>query len=685
MLKDNLLIELGTEELPPNALYKMIIAFKQEMASTLDKANLSFEDITHFATPRRLALKINGLIQKQPDSEIERKGPAIKAAFDENNNPTKACLGFAKSVGAEVKDLIEKSGYLYYTVHHKGKTLDELIPELLNKVIQRIPVPKRMRWGDKTVEFSRPAKWLVILYGQKILPATVLDCSANRLSYGHRFHHPEAITLNHADDYDTKLEKAKVIANFEKRREIIRKQVDDIAKQQKAIPIIDEDLLDEVTGLVEWPVAIQAEFAPQFLSVPAESLISAMASHQKCFALLDETQNLLPTFITISNIESKDSQRVKAGNERVMHARLSDAEFFYQTDLQTPLASHIDKLKTIIFQRELGSLYDKSQRIKQITLYLAKQFSVDDNLVTMAAELSKTDLVTDMVGEFPELQGIMGYYYASHEGLPLDVNIALKEQYLPRFSADSLPTTLLGALLAIADRIDTIVGIFGLGKVPTGEKDPFALRRAAVGIIRIIIEKDLDINLWQLIKIAIDNYQSCIKNPETQTQTFEFILERLKAYFSEHNVSGDIFAAVYAKKPYSPLDFARRIKAIQAFKQLADAKALAAANKRVSRILQKEAMNNRHDAIDNQLLTETAEIQLATLLNDKQTIVAPLFEKHDYQTALTELADLRPAVDIFFDEVLVMDKDEKIKNNRLNLLNQLRQLFLEVADISLLN
>lgn len=684
MKTNNLLIELGTAELPAKALPKMINAFKDEMAKELDKANLAYKNIEAFATPRRLALRIIDLVEKQEDTKQDRKGPAIKAAFDANKEPTKACLGFAKSVNADVKDLQEKDGYLFFTVDCQGQTVTELLPEMLNAVINRIPVPKRMRWGDYDVEFSRPVYWVVLMYGKEVIPATILGLATDNKTYGHRFHHPEAITLKNADDYEYALNKAMVIPCFEKRQEAIHQQITNAAKSVNGVAVIDPDLLDEVTGLVEWPHAVKADFSPRFLDVPAESLISAMEEHQKSFALLDDKQNLLPAFITISNIESKDAQRVKQGNERVMNARLSDAEFFYQTDLKTPLSDRVDGLNNVIFQKELGSLLDKTERIEKITLHLAKQFNVDTSLAKRAALLSKTDLLSDMVGEFPELQGIMGYYYAKHAGEPLDVAIALKEQYLPRFASDSIPETQLGSLLAIADRIDTIVGIFGINQGPTGEKDPFGLRRAALGILRIMIDNGLDIDLADLIDCATDAYQNKLPNPETKSQALDFILERLRRFFGDQDISADIFNAVIARRPTSPLDFANRVKAIQNFKTLPDAEALAAANKRVSRILQKEETAANNKVVNTNLLKETAEKQLADLLNTKQAVVMPLFKAHDYQKALTELAELRPAIDAFFDNVLVMDEDEAIKNNRLNLLAQLRQLFLEVADISLL-
>jgi glycyl-tRNA synthetase beta chain len=509
----NLLVELGTEELPATALTKLSDAFAAEFTQGLTKAGLHFAKIESFATPRRLALIIHQLDEKQPDSEQDRKGPVAQTAFDANGKPSAACLGFAKSVGAEPEQLKEKEGYLYYTVKTPGKTIYNLVPQILTHAIDKLPIPKRMRWGSHQAQFSRPVHWLVLLYGNEIIPATILELNADRLTYGHRFHHPQAITLQAPEEYENKLAKACVIADFTKRRDSIRQQIDAQAKAAQGYAIIEPDLLDEVTGLVEWPVAITANFNPRFLAVPAQSLITAMQHHQKSFALLDNKQQLIPSFITISNIESKQPDRVRHGNERVMHARLSDAEFFYQTDLKTPLAQHADKLKTVIFQADLGSLWDKTQRLQTLMTALATQCDIPLALANRAAFLAKTDLLTTMVGEFPELQGIMGYYYAKHAGEDNAVALALQEQYLPRFANDELPTSTLGSLLAIADRIDTIVGIFGIDKAPSGEKDPFGLRRAALGIVRIMIDNQLGIDLSQLIELSISSYNNPSKKP----------------------------------------------------------------------------------------------------------------------------------------------------------------------------
>lgn len=684
MHKNNLLIELLTEELPSKSIHAMSHAFEKEFMHALHSAALTFDNIIPYATPRRLALRVEGLADKQANISQEKKGPPLQAAYDANGQPTAACLGFAKNAGIPVSALTQKDGYVYATQHLPGKTVDELIPTLLNQVCLRLPVPKRMRWGEHAVEFARPVRGIVLLYGPRVIPATLFSLSSGNTTVGHRFHHPEVITLKHADDYENALYQAKVIASFEKRREEIARQIEVIAKEKNATALMPLALLEEVTGLVEWPVSLLAHFSPSFLDVPAESLISAMQTHQKSFALFDNENKLLPMFITVSNLESLRPKRVQHGNEKVMRARLSDAEFFYKTDLQHPLSTHIEGLKHVIFQAPLGTLYDKAERLQFLMTHLSTGFDIETNLVMQTALFAKTDLLTDMVIEFPELQGIMGYYYAKAHHLPESLAIALKEQYLPRYAGDELPKTRLGALLAVADRVDTLVGIFGINRQPTGEKDPFGLRRMAVGLLRILIDQNLDISLLDLLEISIKSYDNKIINPETKAQVFEFIIERLRYYLIEKNVSPDIFAAVRAKCPESPVDFVKRVEALQRFTQLTEASALASAHKRVSRILEKEETLLLSQTINKQLLKETAEKNLVKLLEAKKNIAIPLFEAKAYDDALTQLVALKPAIDTFFDEVLVLDENEALRHNRLTLLFQLRQLFLEIADISLL-
>lgn len=680
---DHLLIELGTEELPPKPLKKLADHFAASIAQALTQAGLSFTKITSYAAPRRLALKITDLAAKQADRQVEKRGPTLTVALDAQGQPTKACEGFLRSAQATADQLITRDNYVWVISDEKGKTVQELIPEMLAQALQALPIPKRMRWGSSTAEFVRPVHWLVLLYGKEIIPATILEHKADRKTFGHRFHHPQAITLLHADDYEAALEKAMVIADFEKRREKIRVQIIALAREHDAQALIHDNLLDEVTALTEWPVALCGKFDERFLAVPAEALISAMEGHQKCFAVVDQQHQLKPYFITVSNIQSLKPQQVIAGNQRVIHARLSDAEFFYKTDLKAPLSTYIEPLKNVVFQAKLGTLYDKSQRIKHLAGFIAEQLKSDNSIAQRTAELCKADLVTNMVGEFPELQGIAGYYYAKQSGEAAETALAIKEHYLPRFAGDELPTTMAGCAVAIADRIDTLVGIFGINQIPTGEKDPFALRRAAIGVLRIMIEHELPLDLKQIITFAYKQFSS-LSNTETSNQVFEFMMERLRAWYLERGLTAEIFNAVAAMTPTSPLDFHHRINAMSYFMNLPEAQALAAANKRVSRILQKEVNLSADLAFNVTLLTDEAEKNLATKITDLTATVNMLYEKGQYNDVLTTLSQLRDPIDQFFENVMVMVDDPAIKNNRLALLQSLRKLFLLIGDVSLL-
>jgi glycyl-tRNA synthetase beta chain len=680
---DNLLVELGTEELPPKPLKKLSDNFAALVRQGLTQAGLSFVDIIPYAAPRRLALKITGLNNKQPDRYVEKRGPALTAAFDTQGNLTKACEGFLRSAGATADQIIKRDNYVWINSHELGKSVADLIPGILTQAIAQLPIPKRMRWGNYTAEFVRPVHWIVLLYGNQIIPATLLDHPAGRNTFGHRFHHPQAIALNHADDYEAALEAAYVIPCFEKRREQIRSQIIALAREKGGQALINDDLLDEVTALVEWPVALCGQFNERFLQVPAEALISAMEGHQKSFAIVDQHHHLKPYFITISNIESNDTQRVIQGNQRVMHARLSDAEFFYQTDLKSPLSSYVEPLKNVVFQTQLGTVYDKTLRISTLAVLIAEQIGIDKIATQRTAVLCKADLMTSMVGEFPELQGIAGYYYAKQANEPAETALAIKEHYLPRFAGDELPTTMTGCAVALADRIDTLVGIFGINQIPTGEKDPFGLRRAALGILRIIIEHNLTLDLLSLIQYAFSQYKH-LPNQNTVNDVFDFIMERMRGWYSERGLPADIFQAVMANKPTKPLDFHHRVNAVSYFLTLPEAAALAAANKRVSRILQKEALNNTTHAINPTLLTDDAEKILAEKIIALATVVNPLYQQGNYNEVLTTLAQLREPIDQFFDHVMVMVDDAAMRQNRIALLQQLRALFLLVADISLL-
>ncbi len=682
------LVEIGTEELPPKALQKLAQALEHSITQSLAKHELSYDSIKAYATPRRLAVSIKNLEAKQADRTVERRGPALTAAFDADGNPTPACQGFAKSCGVSIDDLqqqtTDKGTWLAYSMAQQGKQTSELMPDILQQAIKQLPIPKRMRWGDFDTEFVRPVHWLVMLFDDTVVPANILGKDADRISHGHRFHASQPISIPHADDYEALLEQHFVIADFAKRQALIRQQIADAAKTVNGTAPVDAGLLDEVTALVEWPVALVAHFDKEFLSVPAEALISAMHGHQKCFHIQDDNGALLPYFITISNIESQDKQMVIMGNERVMRARLADAKFFYETDLKHPLTDQAQQLSHVLFQKQLGTLAEKTQRIQALAKYMAEQCNANSELVERAAYLCKADLMSDMVGEFPELQGIMGTYYAQHQGEADEVAQAIQEHYLPRYAGDTLPQTHSGSILAIADRIDTLVGIFGINQQPSGEKDPFALRRAALGVLRIIIETPLDLDLQALLRYATQLYADKLSNNDVVDQCYDFIIERLKAWYQEQNINAVVFASVLAKRPSHPLDFQHRVAAVNEFMHLPQAQALAAANKRVSKLLIKEQQQHIDRALQDDLFELPAEKELAHTIINKRQQLAPIFAKADYNTALQELASLQQPVDKFFEEVMVMVDDEKVRRNRLALLANLRDLFLEVADISLL-
>jgi len=683
------LVEIGTEELPPTLLLKLSNAFGQGIANGLKKAGLEFNETKVYASPRRLAVIVTQLVCEQKDQDIERKGPNIKAAYDKNGKPTRACLGFAESCGTTVDKLktekTEKGEWLIFKKRQKGEMTKNLLPNIVNHALKKLPLSKSMRWGEHNTEFIRPAHWVVMLYGDKPINTIILGLKSGRETWGHRFLYNKPIVLKSASDYEKKLASpGKVIASFEERKENIRKQVVSLARK-KGNAIIDEPLLNEVTSLVEWPVALLGSFSKQFLDVPPEALITAMKTHQKCFPLIDKNKKLLPNFVAISNIESKNPKRVIAGNERVILARLSDAEFFYHTDLKHSLESRIEKLKTVIFQKKLGSLFDKATRISNLSEKIAKQINANHTAATRAGLLAKSDLLSEMVGEFPELQGIMGYYYALKDNEPKAVALAIKHQYKPKFSGDTLPDSDTACAVALADRMDTLVGIFGINQPPTGEKDPFALRRAALGVLRIIIEKKFNLDLKDLISNSIKAYKAPLQNSDVSEQLLHFIMERLRALYQEQGIDAHVFAAVHARYPTQPLDFHQRIDAVQQFQKLPEAKALAAANKRVSNILKKQDGISIHNKVNPTLLEKDTEQVLASLLEKKSKEVEDLYKKAEYTKALTTLATLQAPVDAFFDDVLVMTEDEKLRHNRLALLTNLRTLFLHVADISLLS
>jgi len=684
--KRDLLIEIGTEELPPKALLKLSNAFTAGITEGLQKAGLGFGQVESFAAPRRLAVLVKALEEGQADKEVERRGPALTAAFDGDGNPTKATEGFARSCGVTPDQLetmeTDKGAWLIYRSSQSGQPTTELIPAILNEALHRLPIPKRMRWGDLDAEFVRPVHWVVLLFGDDVIDAEVLSVRSGRDTYGHRFHHPAPIYLGEPAAYAPLLETTgRVMADFAKRREAIRAQVMEVAEQAGGKAIIDDELLDEVTGLVEWPLAVVGSFEQRFLEVPPECLISAMKGHQKYFHMVDTEGRLMPNFITVSNIESRRPEYVREGNERVIRPRLTDADFFWNQDRKSTLEARIDSLKSVVFQQQLGTIYDKSQRVGAIAAKIAEVIGGEPELAARAAQLAKCDLMTEMVGEFPELQGIMGRYYAQHDGEPAEVAAALDEQYMPRFAGDALPQGRTGQAVAIADKLDTLIGIFGIGQVPSGDKDPFALRRAALGALRVIIEQGLDIDLLAMLDHAALANTGLFDNDQVVDQVFDFMMGRLKAYYHDAGVAPDTFEAVLVQRPTRPLDFDARLRAVTAFRALAEAESLAAANKRISNILRKseEAIPGK---VDTALLQDAAEKALHEQVEAMAAKVTPLFAARDYEAALKQLAGLREVVDAFFDAVMVMADEAAIRANRLALLNRLRSLFLEVADLS---
>lgn len=670
MQKQNFLFEIGCEELPPKSLKILSEALTNNIKNGLEKAGFEFGDIHSYATPRRLAVAINDLNAQQPDQNIERKGPAVNA-------PTAAMEGFLRSNNITADQVVEENGRVVYRFTEKGKSITELMPEIANKAVADLPIPKPMRWSDKDIQFIRPVHWVVMLYGNNIIPATILGLATGNKTYGHRFHHPEAIELKNSDEYETKLDKAFVIANFEKRKD----KIINLIKEKNEASILDAALVDEVTSIVEWPVPLLGSFDKAFLKVPKEALIAAMQDHQKCFPIQLGT-DLLPYFITVSNIESKDEKVVIHGNERVINARLSDAKFFYETDCKQTLVDRLEILKNVVFQAKLGTLYEKCERIAKLAKLIAEKINANSELAERAGLLCKTDLVSNMVNEFPELQGIMGYHYARNDNEDEAVAIAIRDQYLTYSSKEKLHTPISWAI-ALADRIDTLVGIFGINQAPTGDKDPFGLRRAAINVLRILIEKKLSLNLIELIKQAHKNYQHPLNNKDTEQQVHQFILERLSGLYQDTDITTDTLNAVLTVANHIPYDIHVRINALQKFRALTEAAALAEANKRASNLLNKSGLaelfsNNALEKIDINLFSHESERQLYNSLK-----VINISNK-DYLESLTQLATLQKPVANFFDHVMVMDEDEKLRNNRLALLAALRQLFLQIADISLL-
>lgn len=688
------LVEIGTEELPPKALASLSKAFTSEILAGLKKLQLGFADSESFATPRRLALLVSGLDESQADKAVERFGPAVQAAFDADGNATPAALGFAKSCNVAIDQLqrAEKDGVekLFYSASQPGQPTSALLSAIVSEALDKLPIPKRMRWGNSRAEFVRPVHWVIQLFGDEVVAGEFFGVTAGRESRGHRFHADRAIEIDRPANYAALLEnQGHIIPQFDRRREMIRELVIDEGVKANATSIIDEALLSEVASLVEYPVALTGKFEEHYLEVPPEALILAMKSHQKTFYCVDAEGKLLPLFIAVSNIISKDPAQVIEGNERVIRPRLADASFFFETDKQVSLESHLAALKKIVFQDKLGTVYDRSVRIANLSRALAPLCGADPALCERAAMLSKCDLMTNMVGEFADLQGLMGRYYALNDGEPAEVAEAIDEQYRPRFAGDDLPTGLTGAVLAIAEKLDTLSGLFAIGQPPTGSKDPFALRRAAIGLLRILIEKELDLDLATCIELAFAGLKDLDAanvdcSDKVQQQALEFLLDRLQAWSSDKGISPAVFQSVMALKPTRPVDFDRRVQAVAHFQSLEESSALAAANKRVSNLLAKQEI--LADAVvDSALFVEPAEKALFEKLVTVEAEVEPLFACGDYKKGLASLAQLRQTVDTFFDDVLVVSDDEALRTNRLALLSRLRRGFLQAADISYLS
>ncbi len=690
-----ILFELGCEELPPKSLKPLRDALQASVTEQLNDAEIGFDSIKAFAAPRRLAIQIEGISDKQPDRSEQKRGPAIKAAFDADGNPTRAAMGFAKGLGIEASELItintDKGDYVGYEQVIHGQATTELLPKIFQTALDNLPIAKRMRSGASRNEFVRPVQWAVLMQDDAVIGATIQGHQTGNQTRGHRFHSPEYHEITHANDYEQLLDGLKVVADFDKRQTLINNQVKALADEVNADPIVPQDLLDEVTALVDFPIALRANFELRFLQVPQEALISTMQADQKYFCLTDKAGKLQPYFIFITNIESKNPNQIIEGNEKVVRPRLADAEFFFLQDQKQPLFALTESLKTRVFQDKLGTIWEKSERIAKLAAFIAtlmqqqgRDINVDETV--RAAILSKADLASSLVGEYPELQGIAGTYYARLNDESEAVAASLQEQYLPKFSGDVLPQTPIGICLALADRLDTLVGIFAIDQAPTGSKDPFSLRRSAIGILRILIEKQLPINLVALVEQAIKGYSTSegskiAKMGDTFTQVMAFLNSRYRAMYTEQGVSVDTIQAVQAINPHMPLDFDQRIRAVQTFSELPQAEKLADSNKRVANILAKSEVSVA-DTVDEALLSEPAEQALYQAVQQAQTAVKPLLETADYTQVLQTLVSLDAPLTQFFADVMVNSEDAALKNNRLALLKQVRALFLTVADIS---
>ena len=687
MTTQNFLVEIGTEELPPKALKTLATSFADNVEAELNQAGLSFDKIEWFAAPRRLAVKVLNLATQQPSKEIEKRGPAVSAAFDAEGKPTKAAEGWARGCGITVEQAerisTDKGEWLVHRAKIEGQPTKNLLNDIVANALAKLPIPKPMRWADKTVQFIRPVHTVTMLLGDELIEGEILGVASARTIRGHRFLGEKEFEIQHADQYPQLLrEKGSVVADFNERKAEILAKSQAKATALGGVADIEESLLEEVTSLVEYPNVLAAKFEERFLAVPAEALVYTMKGDQKYFPIYDKDGKLLPHFIFVSNINPEDPTAIIEGNEKVVRPRLTDAEFFFKTDLKQKLVDRLPRLETVLFQQQLGTLKDKTDRIEQLAGEIAKQIGADEAKAKRAGLLSKCDLMTNMVFEFTDTQGVMGMHYARHDGEDEEVAVALNEQYMPRFAGDELPKSLVASAVALADKFDTLTGIFGIGQAPKGSADPFALRRAALGALRIIVEKNLPLDLEDLVKKSAALFGDKLTNQNVVTDVVDFMLARFRAWYQDEGIAVDVIQAVLARRPTRPADFDARVRAVSHFRTLDSAEALAAANKRVSNILAKA--DAAIGEINLTACVEPAEKALAEAVLALRTEVQPLIAQGDYTAVLDKLANLRAPVDSFFDNVMVNAEDPALRQNRLAILNTLQGLFLQVADISVL-
>ena len=676
MKTHDFLLELGTEELPPKLLLKLSNSLKDNLSKELEKLSIKSDSIKAFATPRRLAISISELQSKQQDQVLEKKGPSTQS-------PEMAINGFAKSCGVDVSELEKKElggkEYFYYSKEETGQSVSELLPEAIEKSIKDIPITRAMKWGSSDYSFVRPVHWLVIMLDKDIVPAKIMGLESNRITKGLRFIDP-IIELKHAKDYEQVMsDKAQILVDFAKRKELIRDQVLSVAQKNNAEVVIDESLLDEVCALVEYPRAFSGSFDKKFLDIPQEAIISAMKSHQKYFHLVDIQGQLLPLFISVANIESSNIKAIVDGNERVIHPRLADSEFFWNQDKAKKLEERLPDLDSVMFMKSLGSMGQKAKRIESLSSHISDLVGFDQKASARAGLLSKSDLLSEMVGEFADLQGIMGGYYATNDGETQAVSVAIREHYQPRFAGDKVPSTNEGLVVAIADKLDTISGIYGIGQAPTGSKDPYALRRLALGLLRILLEAKIELNLKSLIDYSLNLHLKEVDR-SCGDDIYSFMMDRLKAYYKDANIDSNVYEAVLAVSPESPLDFHLRVEALNEFTQSENSKSLIEANKRIANILKDS--NEKNETLNPKILIDDSEIKL---FNASESLSKKLSGSKDYQEVMKSLIDLKDSIDSFFDNVMVNTDDDKLKSSRLALIRKIRLLFLSVADISYLS